>query len=308
MKILIYGAGVIGRIFAHHLQEDGHHVTVLARGKTYEDLEQHGIVIHDKIYDKKYRSKVNLINKLDPNDIYDIILVIMQQHQAREILSILKENKSPLIVFVGNNIRGAEDYIEKIDKERILLGFGGPGGYRDDFKIIAAYVENAILYIGELDKNISDRLRFIEKEFTNSGIKVEIIDDMDAWLKSHGAFVIPLALAIYIAHQNNISLIEDKELFNHCVLAIKENIRAIEEIGFQILPKKLRWLKWIPKFLIKYQIKKLYDSEFGEIALSGHAIAAPKEFISLLNDFKKITGEKFDKCPSSAYLSELINN
>jgi ketopantoate reductase len=38
MKILIYGAGVIGQIYAARLHEVGHDVTVLARHRTLETL------------------------------------------------------------------------------------------------------------------------------------------------------------------------------------------------------------------------------------------------------------------------------
>ena len=40
MKILIYGAGVIGSIFAAKLALSGQDVTVLARGKRLEELKE----------------------------------------------------------------------------------------------------------------------------------------------------------------------------------------------------------------------------------------------------------------------------
>ncbi len=45
MRILIYGAGVIGSIFAGKLAASGEDVTVLARGKRPEELRQNGIVL-----------------------------------------------------------------------------------------------------------------------------------------------------------------------------------------------------------------------------------------------------------------------
>jgi ketopantoate reductase len=45
MRILIYGAGVIGCIFAGKLAASGKDITVLARGKHLEDLRQNGIVL-----------------------------------------------------------------------------------------------------------------------------------------------------------------------------------------------------------------------------------------------------------------------
>ncbi|MDF2885383.1 MAG: ketopantoate reductase, partial [Clostridiaceae bacterium] len=45
MKILIYGAGVVGAYAAHELKRVGHEVTILARGKRYEELKEKGLVI-----------------------------------------------------------------------------------------------------------------------------------------------------------------------------------------------------------------------------------------------------------------------
>ena len=40
MKILVYGAGVIGSFLCHVLCENGHDVTLLARGKRKELLDR----------------------------------------------------------------------------------------------------------------------------------------------------------------------------------------------------------------------------------------------------------------------------
>jgi len=47
LKILIYGAGVIGSIYASRLYESGCDVTLLARGEHYENLKQNGVIIKD---------------------------------------------------------------------------------------------------------------------------------------------------------------------------------------------------------------------------------------------------------------------
>ena len=47
MKILIYGAGVLGSFYAARLHTAGHTVTLLARGQRLADLRAHGIVLED---------------------------------------------------------------------------------------------------------------------------------------------------------------------------------------------------------------------------------------------------------------------
>ena len=45
MKILVYGAGVIGSVYASHLQRGGHDVALLTRGKRLTELREHGVVL-----------------------------------------------------------------------------------------------------------------------------------------------------------------------------------------------------------------------------------------------------------------------
>ena len=83
MKILIYGAGVQGSYLAHVLVRGGNEVTILARGKRFEELKKDGIVIRHYLQLKTTVDKVNIISKLLPDDIYDLIFVVMQYQQSK---------------------------------------------------------------------------------------------------------------------------------------------------------------------------------------------------------------------------------
>lgn len=305
IKILVYGAGVIGSMFAYKLKTGGNKVSILARGKRLQDLKQYGLFIRDDIFHKEYKTSIDVVESLDKDDYYDIILVIMQRQQVTRILPLLKENISPTIIFIGNNPLGAAEYLESIEKDRILLGFGGPGGYREDYKIIAAYVEDVILYVGELDGKISDRLKIIENEFTNSGIKVDLSENIDAWLKTHAAFISPLAMGSYAARYRNIRLGDDIELVNLALKGFKENIKALIDLSVPILPKKYRMMRWIPLYIIRKKILNLINSDFGRIALSGHADAAEKEMRRLTLDFFEVVKESSKKMNINQHLFEL---
>ncbi len=245
------------------------------------------------------------MDSLKKEDLYDIILVIMQRQQVSQILPILKENISPIIIFTGNNPSGATEYLNIIDKNRILLGFGGPGGYREDYKIIAAYVDDAILYIGELDGRISERLKNIEQNFTQSGIKVDISKDIDAWLKTHMTFISPLAMAGYAAKKRNKTLGTDFELINLALKGIRENVKALKELNIPILPKKFKLFSWVPLAIFRKKFLNLINSEFGRIALSGHATAAKNEMKKLSDDLFEIVKDVKADLSSNKKLYEL---
>lgn len=47
LKVLVYGSGPLGSLFAARLAEAGHQISLLARGQRLLDLREHGIVLVD---------------------------------------------------------------------------------------------------------------------------------------------------------------------------------------------------------------------------------------------------------------------
>ena len=81
MKILVYGAGVIGCELAHVLKMGKNGVTLLARGDWKDTLEKHGLVIRHYLQMKTTTDKIKVTGCLSPDDKYDIIFVVMQADQ-----------------------------------------------------------------------------------------------------------------------------------------------------------------------------------------------------------------------------------
>ncbi len=304
MKILVYGAGVIGSIFALKLKKGGNDITVLARGRRLEQLRDHGIIIKDVILNERYEEDIKTTEELKPDDYYDLALVIMQRQQVSEILPVLKRNhKIPTFIFMGNNVNGADEYLKFLDKSRVMLGFGGPGGYREDHFIIAAYVRDyCILYFGELDGLVSSRMENIRSVFKKSEINVEVPENMDAWLKSHAALISPLAMASYAAKNKNKKIEDDDKLLTLSIKALRENLKALKEMGIKILPRKFRIMKLIPAFFLKRKLKNLIASEFGRVVLSGHANSAKSEMIKISEDFRNLVENVRTDMSANEYL------
>ncbi len=288
MKILIYGVGVIGSIFAYKLKCGGNDVTILARGRRLEQLRKYGIVIEDRIFNKQFQTDVKVTDKLGPGDYYDMVLIILQYQQVSEILPILQKNKKvSTFIFIGNNVTGAKEYLKFLDSKRILLGFGGAGGYREDHFVITAYADYTILYFGELDGSISNRIKNIRDTFQKAGIKVMVLRNMDAWLKTHAALINPLAMAGYAAKNKGKQLGDDDELLVLSIKAFKENLKALDRIGVPILPRKFNIMKKMPIFFLRRKLKDLMNSKFGKIA-AGHRNHAKDEMAKISKDFREL--------------------
>ena len=102
MRILIYGAGVIGSLYAVLFAEAGYDTSVYARGKRLEFLKKNGL-----LYKKNQnirRAEATILGELSDNDAYDFILLTVRENQLYEALAELKNNKSNIIVTMVNSL------------------------------------------------------------------------------------------------------------------------------------------------------------------------------------------------------------
>ena len=99
MRILVYGAGVLGCELAHALiQNKKNVVTLLARGEWKEMIDQKGLTIRHWVQRKTTVDRVQTIDTLAPDDCYDLVFVVMQAGQLTQVLPILKEQELLLCV------------------------------------------------------------------------------------------------------------------------------------------------------------------------------------------------------------------
>ena len=64
MKILVFGAGVLGCNLARNLFRAGKDVTLLARGKWSEEIRENGLRIKDKFSPRVSVSRVPVVTEL----------------------------------------------------------------------------------------------------------------------------------------------------------------------------------------------------------------------------------------------------
>ena len=76
MKTLIYGAGPIGQWLALRLGKAGNDVKLLARGDKLQQLQKQGIVIVDGFTGESQATQVPLVDRLGPEDHYDLVKAI----------------------------------------------------------------------------------------------------------------------------------------------------------------------------------------------------------------------------------------
>lgn len=284
MRILIIGAGVLGSNLAHSMRK-GNDITILARGRTYQNLKNGGLVIKHK-FGKKTIDYFTVIDKLQTDDIYDAIFVVSRFSSLDSIVPMIKRNKSKNIVFVGNNMT-VEKY-ENLENKNVLFAFFSAAG-----KKYEGYINSICLNkieIGRTDgKDVSDK--FITSIFAGTKIKVTIDNKMNDYLKTHACAVLPLVFASYRANGNLKLLKKDKAYSLEIMDAIIEGYDVLKKAGYEILPKgeyetcvnKKKFCAWMYRFM--------FSNFIGKLCISDHAMSAREEFMMLESEFEKLKNE-----------------
>ena len=199
MRILVYGAGVQGCELAHRLlQNKKNVVTMLARGEWKERLDQRGLVIRHWAQCRTTVDRVATIDTLAPDDCYDLVFVTMQAGQLPDVLPILKQNRSEYFVFVGNDPHAVE-VMQAMQRpvDKIAFGFQNNAGRREHDRLVSVHMGMGMT-VGGATAPLSGAFRLrLQAAFEGTHYKLTYYSDMDEWLKSHIAFILPCAYACY---------------------------------------------------------------------------------------------------------------
>jgi len=310
MKTLIYGAGPLGSLYACLLHKAGKDVTILARNKQFDFINENGVVLFSEFTQEKTIEKVKVVDSLKENDSYDLVIVIMRKNSLKNVLPILSKNKNiKNILFMGNNTLGFDEYLKYLPEEKVLFGFPGGGGSRIDH--VVHYVDSEkpggkrlSITLGEIDGKTKERTNRIKRLFESSGVPLNIVDEIDGWLKYHVAFVNPVAGALLKAG-DNYRLAKDKEIIRTYIRAVNEGSKVLRELGYKKSYNfKLKFFQWFPEFILIKILQQVFNSKFAEIAMMMHANAAKDEMIELGNDFKTLKDQTSIKTPN---LDKLIS-
>ncbi len=291
-KILVYGAGPLGSLFASRLHEAGHDVSLLARGQRLADLRVHGLVLVDTQTGVESLTRPRIVEHLAPGDAYDLILVIMRKNQALEILPNLAANQpTPDILFLMNNAAGPGELVRAIGAGRVLMGFPMAAGYRRGhvihYMVGANPGKKAIIPIGEVDGRITPRLERVgEVLSTMEDFTVELRSDMDAWLKSHVALLMPsLAPAMRAAGRDNVRMSRTPDAMLLAVRAIREGFRVVRSLGLPVVPRSTRIFERLPEPVLVWGFRKRIADPRVRVAMLEHGSAAQDEIKHLTDEF-----------------------
>lgn len=182
LQIAVLGVGNIGSTFAFQLaRTGGHDVTVIARpgSARLRQLERDQAIIDVK----GERARVRVVDVLDEQIPYDLVIVTLLAHQVDAVLPVLQRSSARCIQFMFN-VFDTKPLEAAVGAERCAFGMNFVQAMLDEDGRLKATIGAG----GQ--KTIMNEQRWVDV-FNAAGLPAVIEPDMRLWLRCH----VPLCVA-----------------------------------------------------------------------------------------------------------------
>ncbi|WP_339289954.1 2-dehydropantoate 2-reductase N-terminal domain-containing protein [Paenibacillus sp. FSL W8-0187] len=291
-RILIFGAGVIGSMYAIKLIEAGFDVTLFAHSNRFKSLRENGLQYKEK---GTVRSiQVNVIDTLENDDVYDFIFVTVRYDRSESALLALKDNQSKNIVTMTSNSIGFSSWLDIVG-DRLLPAFPGFGGQIKDGVLHPRFLPKIIAAtaFGEINGVVTERIENLAKLFKTAKLPYVIKKDMQAYLITHSVSDIAMLSVLHSANK----IIDKKtartrKTARKITVTLKAYLRAIHKAGVSIDPPMLKMVLKFPNlFLDLFFMTWLGTKMVSDMMLPDYANNANNEIMQLSNDLMKFLSQ-----------------
>ena len=248
MRILIYGAGVIGSLYAVLFAETGYDTSIYARGKRLEFLKKNGLL---------YKKNQNI-----------------------------RRAKATIVTMV-NSLDSYKKWEDIVGKGRILPAFPGAGGSINNDGILDAALTPRMIQpttFAEISGNKSEKTKQFSKILRHAHIPYQKVVDMHMWQLCHLAMVVPIADAYYEADCPERAG-RDWKTMKKTARRLKRNFTFLRKQKGKLSPWKMNIFRFVPLPFLTIMLAVTFGSSFGDKFMYQHAMKAPDEMRELHKQF-----------------------
>jgi 2-dehydropantoate 2-reductase len=297
-RILVIGAGVNGSICAVRLFDAGIDVTLLARGSRFASIREQGVIIDDPFKNTRTVTKVPVIDALQPDDVYDYVLIVVRKNNVPDLLPVLAANKSPNLVFMINNPEGPDAFVRALGARRVMLGFVFGAGKRDGDIIRAISPKGLATPFGEIGGERTERLRRLVTILRSAGLNARTETRMNDWLAAHAALVAPFAVLLIKHGTDNYALAKSKEDVHALVEGMRETLAVLRALGHRVVPNSTNILRIVPRFLLVPIVRAFLSTRIAEVGGAWHCSQAPDEMAELARELGSMVEHSGQPAPT----------
>lgn len=293
MKILIYGAGVIGCTYGWQLAEAGHDITVLVRKGQRQQLDEKGIHIVCQDFRNGQKETIDtifhphVIDELDAHNDFEYILVTTNKIQLPDVLPVLGNSAGKAhVLFFQNNWDCFDEIAYYLKPEQYFFGFPfmvGGGRDEDGIHCVISGMKYSHTPIGEMNGEITPRVRKMVQVLEKAHLKPLISHQILLWIITHYAVAAGLTAGIMSAGSAS-KFVNDSTIIRTTILAIREGFAICLKQGYNAKAEKANKLYRLPFFISVPIARKIYSNEALQLMFDGHVNHAPGEVRQMIED------------------------
>jgi 2-dehydropantoate 2-reductase len=290
LRILVYGAGVVGSLYGARLAGASHDVALLARGRRLAELREHGVILEEARTGARTEVRLPVLERLPAEEAFDLVVVAVPRHAVPEILPDLRASLARSVLFLATTAVRPRRWIDAVGVDRFLAGVPGAGGERIG-AIVRYSVAPPLLFptvLGEVGPRVGPRLREVAEAFRGAGFAVAARAGIEDWVRTHAAIATPLAQAIHAAGGDPRRLARSGPLLDLLVRSVGENLSALEMDGVRIRPLHLASFGNAPAPLLRALLRRALGSPHARHAVAPHALAARAEVRAISADLRDL--------------------
>ena len=302
MKILIYGAWIIGTTYGWQLSKAGHDVSVLVKKGKKQIVENNGIYLHctdfrdnkKQVIETVFRPQV--IEGLLPENDYEFIIVTVNIIQLQQILPVLAQSAGKAtILFFQNNWDNFDEIANYLAPEKYFFGFpfmAGGGVNEKGINCVISGLKYSFTPIGELNGELTPRVQKIVKALKDANLKPVVSKQIKEWLISHYAIAAGLSAGIMKAG-SAANFVGSASIIKETIKAIREGLEICKKRGINPKDEKTNSLYYLPLFIAAAIAKKIYSNEVLQLMFDGHTKHSPGEIKRMCDDIVEY-GKKYN--------------
>ncbi len=236
MQVAVVGLGGIGSTFAFQLSKAGHQVTAIARGRRLEQLQADGAIVTTD----GQRAPVEVAATLDSSTPWDLVLVTVLASQVAVLLPALAASRAKKVMFMFNTFEPLEPLREAVGRARFAFGFPAVLANVNGGRLTSTIVRSG------MQTTVSDEAW--ATAFAEAGVPAVVHPDMESWLRTHAAFVVPFMAVTWVAYERQAG-ISWRQALDHA-RAMAEGFRLVRQLGNVVTPAAMVAISRMPRAMV----------------------------------------------------------
>ena len=306
MKILVYGIGAMGSIYASLMSDAGNDVFVVDKWKEHiKRIQESGLKVHGAS-GNRITKQLKSFYSVPQNETFELIIIATKASGVENASFELKNciQKNTIILSIQNGLGSSEKLTKHIPEKNILLGVAD--GFGASIVSPGEIHHNAmkLIRIGEINGGQSIRLKKVLNLFLDAGFNSKIYENINQLIWEKFICNVTFSAPCTVYNCNIGQLMKTKNLWKVALgctqeaydIAIRKNIPLSFENPIEYVTdfgSKMPNAK--PSMLLDHESKRKSEIDFinGKVAEIGNDLDMPTPYNLMLSEIIKIKEKSF---------------